>query len=64
MRASDVVVLPTCCLVAATKMGRDFLMVVLVDVVLRPRITADEQAFDDLGRKSPTEKNGNMVEEI
>ncbi len=45
-------------------MGRDFLIVVLVDVVLRPRITADEQAFDDLGRKSPTEKNGNMVEEI
>ena len=43
MRAREVVVLPTCCLVAATKIGRDFWMLdlMLVEVVLSAR-TLDE----------------------
>ena len=43
--ARDVVVLPTCCLVAATNMGRDFLVLLpmLVDFVLSPRIDSGEQ---------------------
>ena len=54
MSAREVVVLPTCCLVAATKMGRVFLVLVLVDVVLSPRITAEELIFGELLRRSST----------
>jgi len=46
MSAKDVVVLPTCCFVAATNIGRDFLTLLLVDVVLSPRIMGEEDAFD------------------
>lgn len=47
MRAREVVVLPTCCLVAATKIGRDFWMLdlTLVEVVLSAR------TFDELERR-------------
>jgi hypothetical protein len=47
MRAREVVVLPTCCLVAATKIGRDFWMLdlTLVEVVFSAR------TFDELERR-------------
>jgi hypothetical protein len=47
MRARDVVVLPTCCLVAATKIGRGRLSLWLVVVV--ENNSRDDDADDDEG---------------
>lgn len=57
------VVLPTCCLVAATKIGRDFALseLMLVDVVLSPRTMADVWAFDEPRWKSRTGIFDSMV---